>query len=216
MNSLILADNQDITRAGVCYYIGQMPGFPAPVCVANRKQLLQELTVHPESGIILDYTLFDLNGADELIILHERFRQLHWLLYSDDLSPDFIRRVYFSTERVSFLMKEAGEKEIKEALYALQHERRYICPRISLLLTAPPVQEPVSEKPRLTATEREILKAIAQGKSTKEIAAERFLSIHTVTTHRKHIFRKIDVNNAHEATKYALRAGILDAADYYI
>ena len=63
MNSLVLADNQDITRAGICYSIGQIPGFPAPVSVANRKQLLQVLTVHPESGIILDYTLFDLNSA---------------------------------------------------------------------------------------------------------------------------------------------------------
>ena len=68
----------------------------------------------------------------------------------------------------------------------------------------------------LTATETEIVKAIAQGKTTKEIAAERFLSIHTITTHRKNIFRKLGVNTAHEVVKYALRAGLVDNEEFYI
>ena len=68
----------------------------------------------------------------------------------------------------------------------------------------------------LTETEKVILKEIALGKTTKEIAAEKFLSFHTINTHRKNIFRKINVNNVHEATKYAMRAGIIDLAEYCI
>ena len=68
----------------------------------------------------------------------------------------------------------------------------------------------------LTETETEIVKAIAQGKTTKEIAAERFSSVHTVTTHRKNIFRKLGINTAHEAVKYALRAGLIDPSEFYI
>ena len=58
--------------------------------------------------------------------------------------------------------------------------------------------------------------AIALGMTTKEIAEKRFSSFHTVNTHRKNIFRKLGVNNVHEATKYALRAGLIDSAEYYI
>ena len=54
------------------------------------------------------------------------------------------------------------------------------------------------------------------GMTTKEIAEKRFSSFHTVNTHRKNIFRKLNVNNVHEATKYALRAGLVDTAEYYI
>lgn len=68
----------------------------------------------------------------------------------------------------------------------------------------------------LTKTETEILKDIALGMTTKEIAEKRFSSFHTVNTHRKNIFRKLGVNNVHEATKYALRAGLVDSAEYYI
>jgi DNA-binding NarL/FixJ family response regulator len=78
-------------------------------------------------------------------------------------------------------------------------------------------QQQEEEKPDiLTSTETEIIEAIALGKTTKEIAAERFSSVHTVTTHRKNIFRKLGINTAHEAVKYALRAGLIDPSEFYI
>ena len=52
--------------------------------------------------------------------------------------------------------------------------------------------------------------------SVKEIAAERNSSIHTITTHKKNIFRKLQINSVYEATKYALRAGLLEMVEYYI
>ena len=72
------------------------------------------------------------------------------------------------------------------------------------------------ERVKLTKTEMEVLRDIALGLTTKEIAEKRFSSFHTINTHRKNIFRKLNVNNVHEATKYALRAGMVDAAEYYI
>ena len=54
------------------------------------------------------------------------------------------------------------------------------------------------------------------GKLTKEIAYERGSSIHTINSHRKNIFRKLNVNCAHDAIKYALRAGLVDQAEFYI
>ena len=68
----------------------------------------------------------------------------------------------------------------------------------------------------LTSTEIEVLRLIAYGKSVKEIAAERNSSVHTITTHKKNIFRKINVNTIYEATKYALRAGLLEMVEYCI
>ena len=69
---------------------------------------------------------------------------------------------------------------------------------------------------KLTPTYLEILRLIALGHSVKEIAAMRFNSEFTISTHKKNIFSKLGVNNAHDATKYALRTGIIDLVDYYI
>ena len=68
----------------------------------------------------------------------------------------------------------------------------------------------------LTATEKEILKDVASGRTTREISENRHVSVHTVVSQRKNIFRKIVVNNVHEATKYAVKAGLIDLADYFI
>lgn len=68
----------------------------------------------------------------------------------------------------------------------------------------------------MTTAERNILREIALGKTTKEIAAERNLSFHTINSHRKNIFRKLGVNNVHEAIKYAMKTGIVDLIEYYI
>ena len=72
------------------------------------------------------------------------------------------------------------------------------------------------EPQKLTPTEQEILRLLALGHSVKEIAAMRYNSEYTITTHKKNIFSKLGVNNAHDATKYALRTGLIDLVEYYI
>lgn len=101
-----------------------------------------------------------------------------------------------------------------EALQNVAHHQRFISQRA---LGAIISQQQEDDHPNiLTETETEIVRAIAQGKTTKEIANERFSSVHTITTHRKNIFRKLGVNTAHEVVKYALRAGLVDSSEFYI
>lgn len=183
-------------------------------CTEDKAELVERLKHNPTAIVVLDYTLFDINDDDELLILCQRFPLSQWLLFSEDLSLDFVRRVIASTSQISILLKESSLGEIKQALAYVIRGHRFICQRMTEMLLAPtPVQE---EKARLTKTEVEILKDIALGMTTREIAEKRISSFHTVNTHRKNIFRKLGVNNAHEATKYALRAGLVDSAEYYI
>lgn len=211
--TVFLADKQDITRAGMMYILGTMDGVTWK-SVEDKAELIEALKACPDGCVVLDYTSFDINDASDLLILGQRFHDTHWLLFSDDLSTDFVRRMVVSSAQFSVLLKDSPMVEIREALtYAIAH-RRFICQHITeQLLTPEPAQE---EKVKLTKTETEILKDIALGMTTKEIAEQRFSSFHTINTHRKNIFRKLGVNNVHEAIRYALRAGLVDAAEYYI
>jgi len=211
--NLILADPQDITRAGMMYIASVMGGFTWRVA-QDKTEMILKMEEAPDSIVVIDYTLFDVNDLDELLILNQRFPQVHWVVFSFDLTADFVRRLAAVSHQFSVLLKDSPLQEIRDCLnYAGQH-RRYICQRMTeILLTPAPQQE---EDFRLTKTEAEILKDIALGLTTKEIAERRFSSFHTVNTHRKNIFRKLGVNNVHEATRYALRAGLVDAAEYYI
>ena len=166
----------------------------------DKAELMLALKDNDDTVVVLDYTSFDINDADELLI--------------EDLSADFVRVLIASSMQFSILLKESPMSEIKEAMKFCIHGNRYICQRMTEVLLAP--SHDVEEKINLTKTETEILKDIALGMTTKEIAEKRFSSFHTVNTHRKNIFRKLNVNNVHEATKYALRAGLVDTAEYYI
>ena len=211
---ILLADKQDITRAGLAYVIEKMEGFETKY-VEDKTELMLALKENEDTVVILDYTLFDINDAAELLILNQRFPYTRWLLFSEDLSADFVKVLIASSSMFSVLLKESSIMEIKEAIRFCVASNRFVCQRMMEVLLAPVQQEP-EEKVNLTKTETEILKDIALGMTTKEIAEKRFSSFHTVNTHRKNIFRKLGVNNVHEATKYALRAGLVDSAEYYI
>jgi DNA-binding NarL/FixJ family response regulator len=220
MKNLVLADNQEITRLGLKALAAVMPEVGNLLETSNREALVKVLLQAPDSLVVMDYTLFDLSSVDELHILENRFPEARWLLFCNDLSEVFLQALWVKTEGVSWLSKDAPLKEIQEALAAVLRGERVFQHQPVGVVPSEPTGAVKSEEPEpvepLTATEREILKSIALGKTTKEVASERYLSVYTVMTHRKNIFRKLRVNNLHEATKYAMRAGLVDMAEYCI
>jgi DNA-binding NarL/FixJ family response regulator len=210
--NFLLADNQDITRAGIQYYLAPL-AVNSVEEVADKATLLARLAAEPTSAVVLDYTLFDIQGIDDLLVMITRFPQAHWLLFSDELSEDFIRRVSMEPQ-VSMMLKNNSGDEIRTALQCVARGERFLCHQVTnLLLTA---AKSVDVHSVLTPTELDILRMIARGLSVKEIAQERVSSIHTIVTHKKNIFRKLEVNNVYEATKYALRAGLVEMVEYYL
>ena len=217
MRNIIIADNQDISNAG-WHYLLQNNSDISEICeVSEKKELKMLLTEQSTSIVILDYTLFDFESVNEILILQTRFEHVNWILFSEELSDEFLRTLLYNTSTFSVLMKDSTKEEIGSAFKEVYKGYRYICNHVSnLLLDNSKNVKSLNARQILTITEQEILKEMALGKTTKEIATHRNVSAHTIMTHRKNIFRKIEVNNVHEATKYAMRAGIVDLAEYYI
>lgn len=216
MKDVIISDKQDITRIGMESLVHGIGKAASVLQARNKVELVKMLMSHPESIVILDYTLSDFASIDELLNLGYRFSGARWVLFSDELSTDFLKRLIINSESYSVVLKSCDLDEINIGLIQAFRGERFICNRVTNQLLQPPKPMPEIHDNILTATEKEILKEIALGRTTKEIAANRNLSFHTIMTHRKNIFRKLDVNNVHEAIKYAMRAGLVDLAEYYI
>ena len=214
MRKYVIADNQELTRLALINLIKQDKENQL-YAASDKAGLIELLKEHESAIVLLDYRLFDFTDADQLLIVGERFALSQWLLISDELTPTFMRNIVYSSHQFSIVFKDGPLNEIREALNTVSHHQRYISQRaLEVIINHQQAEE---ERPSiLTQTETEIVRAIAQGKSTKEIAAERFSSVHTITTHRKNIFRKLNVNTAHEVIKYALRAGLVDSSEFYI
>ena len=214
MGKFILADNQELTRFALESLL-KKDEENVVYKASDKAGLVELLKEHESAVVILDYTLFDFSDEDQLLIVAERFSLSDWILVSEELTPRFLRRVVYSSHQFSIIFKDGPLQEVREALEAAGRHQRFISQRALEVIISQHHEE--EEQPSvLTATEVEIVKAIAQGKTTKEIANERFSSIHTITTHRKNIFRKLGINTAHEVVKYALRAGLIDSSEFYI
>ena len=200
MKNIIIADNQDITQAGMAYVLSKRDNISCQVA-RNKSELILLLSDCPEAVVILDYTLFDISSESDLLNIGQRFPLAHLILWSEDLSVDFIRSLVNASNWISVLMKDAKMTEIEQCLDYVLQGQRFLCQHATNMILAP------------TAL---VDKEIALGATTREIAEKRFSSFHTVNTHRKNIFRKLGVNNVHEAIRYAMRSGLVDAAAYYI
>ena len=210
----ILADNQDITQEGLISLLYQQDKNINIVTVSSHDELREKLKLYPYSVVILDYTLFDYTSVNQFLNMATGAKKSSWLLFSDELSEVFLRQILLANQAISVVMKHNKKEEIIEAIRTVSDGGIYLCE------TAKSTLENGIPNPKLpdilTVTEKVILREIALGKMTKEIAFEKNLSFHTVNTHRRNIFRKIEVNNVHEATKYAFKAGLVDFMEYYI
>ena len=130
MKTLLLVDNQDITREGMKAVAGRVGGFTVIKEAGSQKELTRLLIDHPNAVVVLDYTLFD-TSAEYLLILQERFKEAHFILFSDSLSEDFIRRMVFGGTSFSVVMKDAPMIEIEEGLRKAEQRLQYICTRIA-------------------------------------------------------------------------------------
>lgn len=213
MRNYIIADNQELTSFALQSLL-RRDESNVIYRSSDRAGLIQLLKEHEDSVVLLDYTLFDFADEDSLLILSERFAMTSWVLISEDLSKSFLRKAIYSSHAFSIVFKDESMKAIRDAVQSASERKRYVSQHATEIILSQQQQE--EEPTVLTSTEIEIVKAIAQGKTTKEIATERFSSIHTINTHRKNIFRKLGINTAHEAVKYALRVGWVDPSEFYI
>lgn len=208
----LIFDNQDITKIGIRYLITKnftnITVEEVPSCdafdVVLSKTSNQIVVINPSA----------LSDVDTFLAIIRKFTQHHWIAFGN--ASDLSSWHKLNAPHVSILLKDSSEEEIVACLKYASKGQRFVCNGISHLLFKQKEQEETSPKNVLTSTELEILKLIAMGKSSKEIASIRFLSVHTVTTHKKNIFKKVKINTVHEATKYALSHGLVDFIEYYI
>lgn len=108
------------------------------------------------------------------------------------------------------------KEDLLEALSAIEKNQKYLCHEAIEILLNEKLASAKNSNIHLTKKELEVIQLLAQGLTTKDIAARIFLSIHTVNTHRKNILNKLCINNTSELIMYAVKAGIIDTTEYYI
>ncbi len=215
MHTFLLADRQYLTRAGLRHLVfkehPQAEVFEAP----SIRQLRQLLENWSQAVVLIDMSMFaDLYFTD-ITDLARQYPKTFWISVETTFNDHWAQQLR-AEPRFSLLLKTSDEIELSAAIrYATQGER-FIAHDITHLLLSRETPTGEAHHEGLTEAEQEVLRYIALGKSTKEIADLRHTSTHTVITHKKNLFRKLKVSSIHEATRYALREGWVEMVEYYI
>lgn len=166
--------------------------------------------------LITDHLLFDYNHPEGLYEIKRKFPRVPIFILTNSLSKTEFSELTKSGIR-NVIYKTADRDEILTAIESALKGKKYYSGEILDMLLEMGEPRPNTEEPiHLTSSEIEIVKLIASGLTTKEIAAKKHISFHTVNTHRKNIFRKMGVSNASELIIYAIKAGWIDNIEYYI
>jgi two-component system response regulator NreC len=132
------------------------------------------------------------------------------LILSMQDDPAYVREA-FAAGASGYVLKEAADAELVEAVREVAAGQRYVHPALGARLVAAEADERArAEEDPLSEREHEILRLLALGHTNQEIASQLYLSVRTVETHRAHIMQKLRISTRAELVRYALERGVLD------
>jgi two-component system response regulator NreC len=209
--TLVLADDHIVVRSGLRLLLEAEAGFTV---LAESGDV--DGTVRTVLGYKPDVLVLDLNmpGAQTSLEAMPRLAaaspatRVVILTMQDD--PQFAR-VAMRAGALGYVLKEAADAELVEAVRRAAAGETYLNPRLGAALAAAP-REAAGPPGNLTDREVEILRLIAHGHTNTEIGALLFLSVRTVESHRAHIQQKLLLSSRAELVKYALEHGVLSTS----
>ena len=209
--SVVLADIQFLTNEALHTILS--PHYGAFHIVATKAGLKQYLQKEGISLVITDYILFDFDSIKELAELRKEYPETAIVVLTNAITHIKIKELNDAGIRNIILKTDDREELFQVIEAALKGKKYYSGEVLDILLKK---DGPTEDASLLTSSEIEIVRMIAAGLSTKEIATKKHISFHTVMTHRKNIFRKLGVSSSPELLMYAIKAGLIDNIEYHI
>ncbi len=206
--SILIADDHPVVRKGLVQTIRKYTAFRIVAECGNGKETLQNIIELKPDITLMDISMPQLDGLE--IIRKTRAEKIITkfiilTMYSD--SEYF--EIALNLGVKGYLLKDNAMNEIINCLQAVVQGKSYFCPAFSDTLIQhsgyqDQLQKPKTELEQLTTAERHVLKLIAEGKTSRQIAEELFLSVRTVQNHRYHICRKLNIIGYNKLLLFAL------------
>ena len=204
---LVLADDHDLVRSGIKALLGMVPGVQVEGEARNGTELVALVDALVPDIAMTDIAMPGMDGIAAITDIHNRHPQVRLLVLSMHDTVAIVRRAV-AAGACGYVMKDAAPAELEQSIASVMATGSYFSPVVAQRLLEPEAQ---AAEDGLTQRQVEILKLIAQGKASKEIAFELGLSPKTVDVHRARIMERLDVRDIAGLTRYAVRRGLVKA-----
>lgn len=208
---LILADDHKIMREGLRALLARQKEIEVIAEAESGRGVVELCAQHHPDVVVVDISMPDLNGIDatrQIVRDDPHVKVIALSMHSD---KKYVKEM-LSAGACGYLLKDSAFEELGAAIATVLKNKTYLSPQITDTVVKDYVGENVpsgsAASTALSVREREVLQLIAEGKTTREIAAALYVSVKTVETHRKQIMDKLGLNSIAELTKYAIREGL--------
>jgi DNA-binding NarL/FixJ family response regulator len=196
-----------------------MPGTEVVGEASNGREALDLIKANPPDAILMDITMAEMNGLVATAQITHEFPHVRIIMLSMHATKEYVTQA-LQAGASGYLLKDAAPTELELAIRSVMRGEKYLSPAVSTHViadylqrsTGNPAKRAETEIPSsapLTLRQREILQLIAEGNTTKEIAAKLTLSVKTVETHRTQLMERLDIHDIAGLVRYAIRVGLV-------
>jgi two-component system response regulator NreC len=205
----VLADDHTIVRSGLRMLLDAEQGFEVVAEAGDVEEAVRKVLAYKPRVIVLDLSMPGGSSLQAIPRMLSASPDTAVVVLTMENEPRFAREA-IRVGALGFVLKEAADTELVEAVRAAVAGIRYLNPQLGAEIAAQP-EAPASTPDNLTEREVEVLRLAALGHTNAEISEKLYLSIRTVETHRSSIQQKAGFSTRAELVAYAQAQGLLDA-----
>lgn len=206
--TIVVADDHAVVRSGLKLLLDAEPELEVIAEAGDMPGAIRMVQAHRPAVLVLDLNMPGGSGLDAIDTLTASTPESAIVVLTMQDDPSFARKA-LQNGALGFVLKEAADEELLEAVRAAARGQTYLNPRLGARLATEPASPP-DPLDDLTDRERDVLRRIALGHTNAEIAEQLFLSVRTVETHRAHIQQKLGRSRRAELVQYALENKLVD------
>jgi DNA-binding NarL/FixJ family response regulator len=204
---ILLADDHVLVRAGFRSLLEKLPAFTVVAEAGNGREAIDLLKKHQPDIALVDMAMPGLNGL-EVLAHSKEFPKVRVIILSMHATEEYVVQA-LRGGAAGYLIKDAAIGELKGAIQTVMKGETYLSPGISRRVIENYLGGKSGPFDQLTSRQREVLRLMAEGNNTKEIAFLLQLSAKTVETHRGHLKKKLGIDDIAGLVRYAMRAGLV-------
>ena len=208
---ILITDDHQLFREGIANLLAASPQIEIVGQAENGQEAIEKARKLKPDIVIMDLSLPIINGVDATRILCKEQPETKVMVLSMHAEKNYIKEA-LEAGAFGYLFKDCTYDQLIDAINTVYLGKKYLSDKITEVLIKDYLtkEEKVPDNNQeLSERESEILKHIAEGKSTREIADLLFISIKTIGTHKQHILEKLNLKSTAGLIKYAIKKGIV-------
>lgn len=208
---LLLADDHTLFRAGIRALLRTLDDVEVVAEASDGREALRLIAAQRPDVVLMDIMMPNLNGLDAAARIGRAFPRTGVVILSMNADEDSVLKA-LRAGAAGYLVKTADPAELELAIRAVGRGERFLSSAVSTHVVAAclgRVDKEQSSLDRLTSRQREVLQLIAEGHTTKEIAAKLNISVKTAEAYRGELMKALDIHDIASLTRYAIRKGLV-------